>query len=78
MDSRAVLLEALRLPVEERAAIAGELIRSLDTEIDADAEAEWSVEIRKRLEKVDAGVAKTIGWSEARRRIHAGAGRYLP
>jgi len=75
MDSRDVLLEALRLTANERAAIAGELIQSLDTEVDADAEAAWSAEIRARLERVDAGLAKTVGWSEARRRIHAAAGR---
>ena len=75
MKSRDVLLEALRLPAEERAAIAGELIQSLDTEVDADVEAAWSAEIRGRLDQVDAGLAKTVGWSEARRRIHAAAGR---
>ena len=75
MNSRDVLLEALRLPPEERAAIAGELIQSLDTEVDADVEAAWSAEIRARLDQVDAGLAQTVGWSEARRRIHAAAGR---
>jgi putative addiction module component (TIGR02574 family) len=75
MDSRDVLLEALRLPAEERAAIAGELIQSLDTDVDDDAEAAWSAEIRARLEKVEAGLANTVSWSEARRRIHAAAGR---
>ena len=75
MDSRQLLVEALRLSDEERAALAGELIQSLETEVDADAEAAWSAEIRARLERVDAGKAKTIAWSEARRRIHAAAGR---
>jgi putative addiction module component (TIGR02574 family) len=75
MNSRDVLLEALRLPPEERAAIAGELIQSLDTEVDVDVEAVWSAEIRARLDQVDAGLAKTVGWPEARRRIHAAAGR---
>jgi putative addiction module component (TIGR02574 family) len=75
MDAKLLLAEALRLPDEERAALAGELIQSLDTEIDADAEAAWSVEIRERLDRLDAGNAKTIPWSEARRRIHAAAGR---
>jgi len=60
---------------EERAALAGELIQSLEREVDADAEAAWSDEIRSRLERVDAGNAATIPWSEARRRIHAAAGR---
>lgn len=75
MDARLLLSEALRLSDEERAALAGELIQSLETEIDADAEAVWAAEIRSRLERIDAGKATTIPWSEARRRIHAAAGR---
>ena len=75
MDARQLLEQALRLSDEERAALAGELIQSLDAEVDADAEAAWSAEIRRRLERVDAGTAKTIPWAEARHRIHAAAGR---
>jgi putative addiction module component (TIGR02574 family) len=75
MDSRQLLDAALQLSAEERAALAGELIQSLETEIDPDAEAAWSAEIHARLARVDAGLAKTIPWSEARRRIHAAAGR---
>jgi len=75
MDARQLPDQALRLSDEERAAPAGELIQSLDAEVDADAEAAWSAEIRRRLERVDAGTAKTIPWAEARRRIHAAAGR---
>ena len=74
MDSRRLLAEALQLSAEERAALAAELIQSLETEVDADAEAAWSTEIRARLDRVDAGTAKTISWAEARRRIHAAAG----
>ena len=74
MDARQVLAEALRLSDEERAALAGELIQSLDREVDADAEAAWAAEIRARLDRVDAGTAKTVSWAEARRRIHAAAG----
>ena len=75
MDSRQLLAEALRLSDKERAALAGELIHSLETEVDADAEAAWSAEIRVRLERVGAVAATTVPWSEARRRIHAAAGR---
>jgi putative addiction module component (TIGR02574 family) len=75
MNSKQLLDEALRLSAEERAALAGELIQSLDTDVDIEAEAAWSAEIRARLEHVDSGVAKTVSWSEARRRIHAAAGR---
>jgi putative addiction module component (TIGR02574 family) len=75
MDSKQLLVEALRLPDEERAALAGELIDSLDSEVDPDAEAAWAAEIRARLSDLQAGRAQTIPWSEARRRIHAAAGR---
>ena len=74
MDAKQLLAEALRLSDEERAALAGELIQSLDTDVDPDAEAVWSAEIRARLDRVEAGTATTIPWSEARRRIHAAAG----
>ena len=75
MNAKQLLAEALRLPPEERAALAGELIESLDEGIGKDADAAWSIEIRRRLERLDAGLAKTVSWSEARRRIHAAAGR---
>jgi putative addiction module component (TIGR02574 family) len=75
MDSRQLFDAALRLTPEERAALAGELIQSLETEVDSDAEAAWSAEIHERLARVDAGLAKTIPWAEARRRIHAAARR---
>jgi putative addiction module component (TIGR02574 family) len=75
MDSRRLLAEALQLSDEERAALAGELIQSLDHEVDPDAEAAWSAEIRARLDQVDAGTATTVSWAEARRRIHAATQR---
>lgn len=75
MNAKQLLAEALQLSPEERAALAGELIHSLDEQIDTDAEAAWSVEIRRRLERLDAGIAKTVPWSEARRRILSAAGR---
>ena len=58
--------EALTLPAEERAALAGALIESLDSAVDENVEAAWSEEIRRRLERVDAGLAKTVLWAEAR------------
>ena len=68
MDAKQLLTEALRLSDEERAVLAAELIQSLEGEVDADAEASWAAEIRSRLDRVDAGSATTIPWSEARRR----------
>lgn len=68
-DAAKLLDEALKLPPEARAALAGSLIESLDETVDEDAEAAWADEIRRRLEELDAGKAKTIPWSRARRMI---------
>jgi putative addiction module component (TIGR02574 family) len=74
-DAETVLVAALRLPAEARAAVAAELIESLDDpeQADEDVETAWSEEIRQRLADVDAGVVTPIPWPEARRRILAAA-----
>lgn len=64
-----VLQEALRLPAEARAALAGRLLDSLDKPVDEDAEAAWSKEIARRIDDLDKGKVKTVPWSVARRQI---------
>ena len=64
-----VLQEALRLPAEARAALAGRLLESLDGPVDEDAEAAWSKEIVRRIDDLDKGNVKTVPWSVARRQI---------
>jgi putative addiction module component (TIGR02574 family) len=64
-----ILRDALRLSPESRAAVAGRLIESLEAEVDENAEAEWSVEIARRLSELDSGSVQTIPWEEARRQI---------
>lgn len=64
-----ILKEALNLPPEARAAIAGSLLDSLDPEVDEKAEAVWQAEIVRRLWELDSGKVKPIPWSEARRKI---------
>jgi putative addiction module component (TIGR02574 family) len=64
-----LLEEALKLPPEARAAIAGRLMESLDEHVDEDAEAAWAKEIDRRLKEVDSGKVTPIPWAEARRQI---------
>ena len=64
-----ILEEALKLPVEARAALAGSLIESLDETVDENVETAWADEIGRRVEELDAGKTKTIPWSKARRLI---------
>ena len=73
MDPKQLLVEALRLSEVDRAALAGALIESLDADGAPDAEAMWSLAIRARLDRLDAGEATTIPQAEARRRIHDAA-----
>ncbi len=68
-DPTDLLKEALKLPPEARAALAGYLLESLDQEVDEGAEAAWQVEIDRRLRELDSGKVKPIPWSEARRKI---------
>ena len=64
-----ILKEALKLPQEARAALAGTLIDSLDETVDRDAELEWEAEIVKRLKEIDEGKVNLIPWVEARAKI---------
>jgi putative addiction module component (TIGR02574 family) len=68
-EAAKLLAEALKLPVEDRAAVAGQLLRSLDEQVDEDAEAAWIEEIGRRLRELDAGAVEAVTWSQARDRI---------
>jgi putative addiction module component (TIGR02574 family) len=68
-DTDELLEQALKLPAEARAALAGSLIDSLDETVDEGAEEAWAAETARRLEELRGGRVKLIPWSEARRRI---------
>jgi putative addiction module component (TIGR02574 family) len=70
-DAAESLQEALALPTEARAALAGSLLDSLDTDVDEDAEAAWAIEVNRRVVELDSGAVKTIPWAEVRRRLAA-------
>ena len=61
--------EASELSEEDRAALAGLLIESLEGEPDADVEAAWAAEIEKRVAELDAGTVKSIPWEEVHQRL---------
>jgi putative addiction module component (TIGR02574 family) len=64
-----VLQDALKLGSAERAEIASELIASLDTEVDADAETAWATEIEKRAARARSGQDPGKPWPEVRDRV---------
>jgi len=62
--------QALVLSDEDRAALAGRLLESLDpSEPDEGVEEAWDAEIQRRMDDYRAGRAKTIPWSEVRARL---------
>ncbi|WP_437672992.1 addiction module protein [Sorangium sp. So ce131] len=65
-DVEEVLVAALRLPAEDRAAVATALIQGLD-ETEQTTEglaAAWAEEIQRRLADVDAGVVTPVPWPD--------------
>ena len=64
-----ILKEALKLPPEARAALAGTLLNSLDDIVDQDVETAWEAEIVMRLKEIDEGKVNMVPWGEARARI---------
>ena len=69
MGAADILADILRLPAEERARLALELIRSLDGEPDADAARAWDAEIERRGAEVDSDAADTMTLDEYRAHV---------
>jgi len=72
-NSRSILDQAMKLPANERAEVAEQLIESLDPHPDSDTENAWQKEIQQRLEEIESGVANTIPWEEVKRRLTYGS-----
>ena len=65
-----LLEDAMRLPPESRAALAGSLLSSLETSDDEeDVATAWRMEVASRLEELDSGQVEAVSWEEAQRRI---------
>jgi putative addiction module component (TIGR02574 family) len=69
MAAADMLPEILRLPVEERAKLALELLRSLDGEAEPGTAEAWDSEIDRRGGEVDAGIADTMTLDEYRAHV---------
>lgn len=70
--AQALLREALKLPSEERADVAAELLASLDepgAEDSAAVQAAWAAEIERRARRVLASESAGEPWEDVRDRI---------
>jgi putative addiction module component (TIGR02574 family) len=70
-DAANLLQDALDLPEDERAEIAGALLESLEPAPEADIEAAWRQEVAARVAALEAGEVETIPWQEIRDRFLA-------
>ncbi|MBC7978766.1 MAG: addiction module protein [Myxococcales bacterium] len=74
MAATDVLTEVLRLPAEQRAKLARELIRSLDSERDADdtdTDDAQNEELERRAADAQAGTAETLTFDDYRAHVRA-------
>lgn len=71
VDTQTLFDEALKLPSDARAELAGRLLETLDGEADEDAERLWAIEIARRVKELDEGKVKTVPWEEVRREMLA-------
>jgi putative addiction module component (TIGR02574 family) len=67
----AVLREALELPEEERAEIAGALLESLEPPVDEGVDEAWREEVARRIAAFDAGEIEAISWEKVRDELWA-------
>ncbi len=68
MEASELLKKALALPDHERAELAANLIDSLDSTVDEDADLAWQKEIAHRLEDIQSGRVKTVSWSQVQQK----------
>ena len=69
--SDSVLDEALKLPEQERARLASELLASLDGEAEDGVEAAWAAEVEKRKGEVERGEARLVPWEQVKADVTA-------
>jgi putative addiction module component (TIGR02574 family) len=68
-EEESVIDQALQLPKTARAALAARLLDSLDTEVDAEAEEAWAVEIERRARRTLSGESKGTDWDVIQSRV---------
>ncbi len=73
--AKKLLSQALRLPLDERAELAADLIASIDGQPDKDADAAWAAEIERRATRALAGESEGRPWREVLKRLDPERGK---
>jgi putative addiction module component (TIGR02574 family) len=66
-----LLQHALQLPVEDRLALATELLESVEGPDDPEWDDAWAVELDRRVRELDEGRARGVPWPEVKAKIEA-------
>jgi putative addiction module component (TIGR02574 family) len=66
ISAEALLDSALKLPSDDRARIAAELIASLDGIPEAGVEAAWDAEVKRRIAQADQGEVQLLDWNDVK------------
>ncbi len=70
-EARKLLLEALRLPLQERAELAADLLASMDGEPDEDVEQAWAAEAERRVRCYLSGQDSAGDWETLRSELRS-------
>jgi putative addiction module component (TIGR02574 family) len=68
-EARKILEDAMALSPDERAALAHELLASLDADRDSSVDQAWAAEITRRAERFRAGESEGIPAEEVKARV---------
>lgn len=68
-DLPEVFRNALDLPENERATLAGLLIESLEPPPEPEVEELWAQEAERRWREIESGAVATIPWEEVRAKL---------
>ncbi len=71
-SNSALFKQVLNLEEDDRAALAGLLIESLDGEADEDVESAWLEEVEHRIAELESGIVTSIPWEEVKTRLFQG------
>jgi len=71
MSAEELRQAALALPIKDRAALAKDLLLSLDDDAEPGAEDAWLEELARRAQAIADGTADLVDWTDAEKRISA-------
>lgn len=75
-ESQSWLEAALKMPVDERAFLAEQLLSSLEGEDSTETDEIWLIEMQKRLGEVDSGQVELISYEDVKKSIQEKFGNY--